>query len=412
MQTIEQRLASDDRVKAFQGRFFWLIVIAGVTATILFAQTIVQAAFIQTAEPGTVAIKIDFRIFWAAGQLALQGDYLAAFDMTRLAAVHQVSPDSWMPWLYPPGYLVLMMPFGALPFDYSVLIFSLISVLLIGLAVRPYTAGSAPVWLAMTLAPAYVPTLILAQNNLIWVAGLLAALAALRRERWVLAGVLIGCLTLKPQLGLLIPVALLAVGLWRTIIAALATAVVLAVLPTLLVGTEYWGLLASRLAEHGDKLLGSIDNLFLLVNPIYVFALLGAPADVALGLQWGIIALSAGIVAILWRSRGVGFDTRMAGLLIAILLSAPYLWYYEVAIMPMIGLCMVRAGILRQTIPHLALLLCLWLGAFVAATNAVFEYMDGRWLGAVLVTPVLVISMAMVMMHAATERRTLLLRTA
>jgi hypothetical protein len=376
-----------------------------VTATILFAQTVVQIAFIQTAEQGTEAIKIDFRIFWAAGRLALEGDFLGAFDLARLAAVHDVLPDAWMPWLYPPGYLLLMMPFGALPFDLSLLIFSALSIVLIGLAVRPFTAGSAPVWLAMTLAPAYVPTLILGQNNLIWLAGLLAALVAMRSERWILAGVLIGCLTLKPQLGLLIPVALMAAGLWRTIFAAITTAIVLAAMPTLLVGTEYWTLFAQRMAEHGDKLLGSLHNLFFLVNPIYLFTLLGAPAEVALKLQWVVVAISAGSVAILWRSRSVGFDEKVAGLLLAILLSAPYLWYYEAALMPMIGLCMVRAGILGRTAPQLFLLFCLWLGAFIAAANAIFVFANGRLVGALLITPVLVVSMIVLLRSTTSERR-------
>jgi arabinofuranan 3-O-arabinosyltransferase len=412
MQTLEQRQAADARVQRFSGRILWLIVIAGATATLLFTQTIVQVAFLQTADPAIQAIKIDFRVFWAAGRLALDGEPLAAFDLARLSAVHNVATDAWMPWLYPPAYLVLMMPFGAMPFSYGLLVFTLLSVGLIGLSVRSFIAGSAPVWLAMTLAPAYVPTLILGQNNLIWVAGLIAALAALRDGRWIWAGVFIGCLTLKPQLGLLIPIALLAMGLWRTIGAAVVTALVLAVVPTFIFGPEYWTLFATGLSEQGSGMLRSLDNLFLLVNPIYVFTLLGLSAKVALGLQWGIVAVSAVIVGLLWRSRDIGFDAKVAGLLIAMLLSAPYLWYYEVAIMPIIGLFLVRAGILGQALPHLVLLLCLWLGAFLAAANAVFEVTNGRYVSAVLITPVLVISLVTVLRHYTNATRQPAARTA
>lgn len=296
------------------------------------------------------------------------------------------------------------MPFGAMPFSVGFLVSTVLSIVLICLAVRNFVGGSLPVWLAMTLAPAYIPTLILGQNSLFWLAGLVAALAALRNERWVLAGVFIGCLTLKPQLGLLIPVALLAAGLWRTIFSAIATTVVLAAVPTFLFGVEYWPMLIDRLAEQGEGVVTSIENLFLMVGPFYLLNLLGASPEWALRIQWAIIILSAAIVALLWRSDRISFDVKAAGLLLAMLLSAPYLWYYEVAMMAVIGLFMVRGGLIGYSIPQLFLLFSLWLGGALQAGNAFLEIVDNRLLGAVLITPILVASMTIILLHYAEMR--------
>jgi hypothetical protein len=400
-----ERQLGDDYVRALQGRWLWLIVIAGALVTLLATQSIIQMAFNVPSDAPSEAIKVDYRIFWAAGRLAVEGNPLGAFDMEQLAAVHNVVPEAWMPWLYPPGYMVLVMPFGAMAFAPSFLLFTLLSVLLIGLAVRPFVAGSVPVWIALTLAPAYLPTLILGQNNLVWLAGLLAALAAIRNERWILAGVFIGLLTLKPQLGLLIPVALLAAGLWRTIFAATGTAIALAVLPTLHFGLTYWTLLADRLAEHGESIVLSLEDLFFMVGPFFLFTLLGLSPDTALILQWFVIAISAGIVAVLWRSKAVSFDAKVAGLLLAILLSAPYLWYYEAAIMPIIGLFMLRANMLGRTAPQFFLLFCLWMGGVLQGINGLIYFADGRLIGATLITPVLVVSMVIVLMHYAAAVR-------
>ncbi|WP_374643757.1 glycosyltransferase family 87 protein [Tabrizicola sp.] len=405
MQDLPSRLAADARILALQGRLLWLVVLAGVTVTVLFTQTILQVSFILTAEPATEAIKVDFRVFWAAAQLALQGEPLAAFDTARLGDIHKVDPGAFMPWLYPPGYLVALMPFGALSFSTGFLVFTLLSVLLMGLATRSLSAGSVPVWLAMTLAPAYVPTLIIGQNNLIWLAGLLAALAALRDGRWALAGIFIGCLTLKPQLGLLLPVALLAAGLWRSILVAIITAAILALVPTLMFGPEYWPLLAERLSLMGKSLIHSLPDLFLMVGPMYLMSLLGLEAETALRLQWGIVGLAAACVAFLWRSDRYGFDARVAGLMLAMLLSAPYLWYYEAAMMAPIGLFMTRAGILGRTPLQLGLLLCLWLGGLLLALNAFLDFADGRMLGAILITPVLTTSLILVLIHPFAARR-------
>lgn len=406
MQDREERLAADARVLALSGRMLWLVVIAGVTLTTLLTMKMLQGAFILTAVPGTEAIRVDFRIFWAAAQLALQGEPLAAFDMTRLSSIHNVAPDEWMPWLYPPGYLVLLMPFGAMSFSYGFLIFTLLSVVLVGLAVRPFVANSTPVWLALTLAPAHLPTLILGQNSLLWLAGLVAALAALGQQRWILAGVLIGCLTLKPQMGLLIPVALLAAGFWRTIFAAAATAIVLAALPTLLFGPEYWPMLVDRLAEHSEYVLFSLENLFLMAGPFYLLTWLGLSTDVAIWIQWGITLLSAGIVWLLWRSNRISFDAKAAGLMLAMLLSGPYLWYYEVAMMAVIGLFMVRAGLLGHSVPQYFLLFCLWLGGCLPAANAFIGFAaQGHLIVATMITPVLLASMTIILLHYGATRR-------
>lgn len=399
MQDSASRLAADARVRALQGPALWAVVLAGVTITVLFTYAILQTAFILTAQPGTQALAIDFRVFWAAGQLALAQEPLAAFDMARLAEVHGTNPDEYMPWLYPPGYLLLLMPLGALPFAPALLAMTLVSVGLMGLAIRPFTAGALPVWLALTLAPAYVPTLILGQNNLIWLAGLVAALAALRAGRFTLAGICIGCLTLKPQLGLLIPVALVAAGLWRTILVAALTALVLAVVPTLVFGPAYWPAFAQALSGVGDTLMRSIPDLHLMVGPFYLMVMLGLAPPTAMTLQWGLALGVAGMLFALWRSRRVGFDAKSAGLMLAMLLSAPYLWYYEAAMMAAIGLFLVRAGVLGRSLPALVLLACLWLGGVILAANALLSFTDGRLIGAVLLTPVLLAALAALLLH-------------
>jgi arabinofuranan 3-O-arabinosyltransferase len=399
MQDSAARRIADARVGALEGWALWLIVLVGAAITFIMTEAIVQSSFVLTAKPGVVAMAVDYRVFWAAARLALEGEPLAAFDMARLASVHNVKPDDWMPWLYPPGYLVLLLPFGALPFAPGFLLFTLLSVVLVGIAVRPFVGGSVPVWLALTLAPAYIPTLILGQNNLMWMAGLLAAFAALRNGRWVLAGIFIGCLTVKPQLGLLIPIALLAAGLWRTIFAATVTAVLVAALPTLLFGPEYWPLMLKGMSEQGAGMLRSIDTLFLMIGPFYLLALSGLPDPAILAALWVIGAACALVVALLWRSQRIDFDTKCAGLMLTILLSAPYLWYYEAAMMALIGLFLLRAGLLGPGLAQRALLFLLWIGGALQAVNTFAKIIPGEMLGAAVITPALIAAMTIIVLH-------------
>jgi hypothetical protein len=273
------------------------------------------------------------------------------------------------------------------------------------LASRPFTGGVRPVWAAMTLAPAYLPALVIGQNSLIWLAVFLAALGALRSGRAVLAGVIIGCLTLKPQLGLMIPFALLAAGQWRTILAATATTLAVAALPTLVVGADYWSLLAGRLGEQAERMISLIGTLDLTVGPFYLASMLGLPTGAALAMQWAISGLAALSVLAFWRSARIGLDAKIALLMTAMLISAPYLWYYEAAMMPAIGLFLVRAGILTTRLPHLLLLVLLWIGAGLQSANVFLQVVPDRYLGGVIVTPVLCIAFLLAWLHLLGARR-------
>lgn len=406
MQDLDQRLAADARLAPFKGRGGFLF--GGLTAavTLTFVGVILAVSFILTSRPGVLAMAIDFRVFWAAGQLALAGEPLAAHDLVRLGEVHASYPEAYMPWLYPPAYLVFVTPLGTMPFSVAFLVWTILSLVVTALAVRPFVAGATPLLVAMTLAPAYFPTLMLGQNSLYWMAGLLAALAALRAERWILAGVLIGLLTLKPQLGLMIPIALLAIGAWRTIFAATATTVALALVPTLFYGIGYWPLLKANLVEHGERIIYSAGNMKLMVSPMYTLTFFGVEPELALQAQWVIIAGAAVAVFALWRAAKVGFDAKVAGLLIAIMLSAPYLWYYEAALLAAVALFLLRAGILSLRPAHLPLLGVLWLGGSLQALNTFAGLVGQGWLGPAFIPPVLMICLGLCLRQVIAPRAT------
>jgi arabinofuranan 3-O-arabinosyltransferase len=393
------------RLQAFGTNRAALAVLLGVSLSLFLVIIIVAVAFIVTAQDGVRTLDSDFRVFWAAARLFLAGEPLAAFDAARLDGEYGTVTEAWMPWLYPPGYLFVIAPLGTLPYAVAFLVMTLLSIGAMALASRPFAGGVRPVWAAMALAPAYLPTLVIGQNSLIWLAVFLAALYAMRSGRAVLAGVMIGCLTLKPQLGLMIPFALLAAGQWRTIFAASGTTLALAALPTLVVGLDYWPLLIERLGQHAERTVTVIRDLDLTVGPFYVMTMLGLPTQVALALQWAITGLAALSVLVFWRSRHLGFDAKVALLMIAILISAPYLWYYEAAMMPAIGLFLVRAGILTTRPPHLILLAFLWIGAGLQSGNIFLHIVPDRYLGGIIVTPVLFIAFALCWLTLISARR-------
>lgn len=371
---LTQQATADARLQVFDCKRGWQVA---VLVPALFLALIViwlDRSWIAIMENGKTAVAIDFTVFWAAAKLAYMGDPISAFDPDNLAAIHGVHGDVWMPWLYPPGFMIVILPLGAFSFHVAWIIFLSLSVLAMLAAIRPFAGGVKPVWIGFALAPAIFPALTIGQNSLLWVACLLAALASLRADRPIMAGVLIGILTLKPQLGILIPFALLACGAWRTIAAATITTILLILISTLIMGVDYWVAMKELAAHHAELIRASVPKHHLMTSPHSLLAGLGTPEPVALTIQWCLTALAAGVVALAWRSPNVCFDLRAATLLLAITISVPYFWHYESVLLAPAALFLIRAGVLTSSRYGYVLAAFMWLG--VAPMNAMLLLTD------------------------------------
>lgn len=354
--TAEARLSALDTRRGRQ------LCLMGALLTVLLSVTLISGDIGKLAETGLTSVSVDFYVFWAAAKLALQGLPLDAFDVDRIREVANVTQEGWMPWAYPPGFLLLVTPLGLLPFAPAWAAFMALSVAALALATRPFTAGRPHLLLAIALAPAILPCLLVGQTSILWLAGLMAALAALRAERPLLAGVFIGLLTLKPQLGLLLPVALIAAGQWRAILSAIVTTLALAAIPTALYGTAYWPEMLAIMAQHGATVRGAIADLHLMISPYSGLAALGVTEPAALTAQWALTALCALAVFLTWRRAATSFDLRAATLLSAIPLASPYLWHYESAFLAPAALFLLRDGVITLARPATLLLgLAMWL---------------------------------------------------
>jgi len=354
--------AADARLAIFDSRRGRQLGLLGSLVTVMFGAIFIIGDIVEVNQTGLISVSVDFYVFWAAAKLALQGLPLDAFDVTRIAEMAAVPHDDWMPWAYPPGFLLLMMPLGLLPFAPAWAAFMAVSVAALLLATRPFAAGRTQVLLGTALAPAMLPCLLVGQTTILWLAGLMAALAALRAEKPLLAGIFIGLLTLKPQLGLLIPFAFIAAGQWRAILSAALTTLLLAALPTALFGTAYWPEMLAMMREHGDTVRGAIGDLTLMISAYATFTFLGVAESAALAAQWTLTALCAAAVFLTWRRPSTSFDLRAATLLCAIPLASPYLWHYESALLAPAALFLTRAGVVTLQRPLTVLLgLAMWL---------------------------------------------------
>ncbi len=273
----------------------------------------------------------DFITFWAASRLALSGNPAAAYDVATIVRVEwAVVPGfhTFNPWLYPPTFLLVVLPLSLLPYLLSYAVFMAATGIAYVLVIRRIFAppGSLPLLLAF---PGMFVNILEGQNGFL-TAALAGGALLLLESRPVWAGILIGLLTIKPQLGLLFPLALVCGRHWRALIAAALTAALLLGLSVAVLGIDTLPAFQAAVSRFPAWVIQE-GGLFVKISSFFAFArLLGAPVAIAYAVHGTIAAMVVLIVAWVWlRSRDN--DLRCCTLLAGSLLATPYVLNYDLA---------------------------------------------------------------------------------
>lgn len=275
----------------------------------------------------------DFRAFYAAGWLALQGLGLVAYDpvayrQAQLSLFPDLSGDGYG-WFYPPTALLLVAPFALLPYLPALISFSVAGVVAWWAALRPIISKLKGTWVLVITFPGLWMCLLQGQNGLL-TAGLAGGSLLLLRRSPVLSGALLGLLSIKPHLAVLFAVALLAGKAWRVILAAAVTA---AGLLAVSVASFGWPVLqawleATALAQSATS-TGSLP-LAKMPSSFAMLRLLGLEPQWAL-LGYGAVALAAvAAVWLVWR-RSSSLPLCGAVLMTATFLVNLYAYDYDLA---------------------------------------------------------------------------------
>lgn len=290
----------------------------------------------------------DFWQFWVSARLALSGQAQGAYWPEMVTSAFADLVDSVNPGVlsralyYPPTLLLFLAPFGLLPFFAGYLAFFLTTLgLLLGAVWR--WAPDRRVLLMMLGFCGIWLNLICGQNGLL-TAGLFGFGMFFLPVNPALAGVFLGLLTIKPQLGLLIPFALIAGREWAAFKAAVMTACGLFAASVLCFGLLIWGDALVGMLTANTELGGLV--MLLSRNPSFFAFFRLSGLDVAAHVAWfGPTWGTAGVALVLhaccalpvavgvlwvWR-RTQNIRLRTAALACGALLVTPFLYDYDQA---------------------------------------------------------------------------------
>lgn len=340
-----RRLGSSDDLGLRDRLWVVVTLCLGATLGLFFAYMDLSVFLVENLSRDQVFGR-DFAAFWTAARLTLGGHAAEVFDPAAFAeALRRATGEAvgFNPYPYPPHGLFLVLPAGLLPYlwAYAIWMIGLAAGYL--LAARRVT-GATAAWVVL-LAPATVVTVAMGQNGLLTASLMLGGFAALPR-RPVLAGLLFGLLTFKPQLGLLIPLALAAAGHWRAFAAAAAATLVLLAASLALVGVAGWEAYVTEVLGTQGRFMAEGEGVFMQMvpSPFMAMRLLGFDAAAGYALQ-GILALVAATATFwAWR-RQAAPPARLAVVLVGTFLVSPYVFNYDMTILSAAVVLLAREGL-------------------------------------------------------------------
>lgn len=276
----------------------------------------------------------DFTNLWMGGRLALTQPLEAVFSpetfREAMRAMFGQTVDQ-AEWSYPPTILLVGAPLAFMPLMVAYGLFSIGGLIALMLVCR--MAGlSKSMCLLVAVSPPVLFNGVFGQNGS-WTTAFLIGGLILSDRRPMLAGLLIGLLTMKPHLGLLVPLCLVAAGHWRAFGWACVFSLAIAGLTTAVFGAESWILFLTETRPLMQAILeipwGSEDYQMNVVTVFHLARALGAGVEAAYAVQ----AVATGCAAVaawrLWRAPGADPLLRAATTALLTLIASPYGWNYD-----------------------------------------------------------------------------------
>lgn len=302
----------------------------------------------QAAQRGDTPFYIDYTHTYGASLLMreIPAEYvylprtMSAASRDAAHAVYGDIPASlarqigFSPFMYPPTFMLLVAPLAFLPYLPSLLLWLCITAV-------PYLAAMRRIlpspwaWPVALAAPPVFFNLNYGQTGFLS-AGLIALGMSLLNRRPLWAGVLIGLASVKPNLGVLIPFALLAGAHWRAFGAAALTVIATIVVSLFAFGDEPWFAFIGTMGFHLEGFAHGAYNYVPMTTILATLRMAGVSLDAAWQVQYAAAALMAGLVAWVWwhgRTRPDLLPLQAAVLCMATPLALPSLYLYDLLLL-------------------------------------------------------------------------------
>jgi hypothetical protein len=271
-------------------------------------------------------LPVDFLSFYAAGKMVLQGNAPLVYDIAahRAVELRLVSFKTLLPFPYPPPMLALLTPLALLPCGVAHDVWALLTAILFFTAARRF----APMAYA-SANPVNIIDWVAGQTGFL-IGGIFLFGLVLLDTAPLVAGSVLGLLVLKPQLAIMLPIAMLAARRWRTIGGAVISSTTVLLIGFLLFGIESYRGFFGMVQQFGAMLNDNRWPWTDFISPFAFARYFGIPYDAAIEVHL-LFALAA--AAIVWIAWARDWDEKVPMLAAATMLGSPYLLSYDATLL-------------------------------------------------------------------------------
>lgn len=329
------------RALSILGAFFFLVALIGYLVTASWQPEIPR-------DGTSLVVGRDFLNFWMYGRAAPTADPSRFYDVAEYNRALQALLGAGYPglnWSYPPSIFFLAAPFGQLGYLTALTLWTLLGAAIFFVVARRHISDNR-LLAALLLSPAAVFCIISGQSSLITAAMLVTIFMWLDR-RPVAAGILIGLLTLKPQLGILFPIMLIASARWRVFASATITTLLIVAATALVFGPQVWVDFATKGLAGNNLVLADPERIATPFYPTVFMNLRGIdlPYSAAMAVQLCVSAAAVGVVAWAFRVRRDADPLLLMALFLACSIAAvPYMLSYDTLALAFVALLLLGTG--------------------------------------------------------------------
>jgi hypothetical protein len=314
------------RLRQLPGLKLWLPAVVLVLTGALALRNVVGVVHFALKR----AFEGDFAVYYIFARVGIDHGWGSLYDYAAMRQEWLALGSAFLyPPLYPPPLAWFVAPFAALPFAAGYALWNVLlgaSLLLTWWLTVPESSRLVRLGhLAFAIAlPAVAFGLLLGQVVIVVAAAVSICWWMLRRNRPFAAGLVLSLIALKPQLALMVPLALLVAGQSRAFLgwAACSLAMLGAALATIGIG---------GLQTYADLLTGSAHyrGAMMVYPELTLPGLLGSGRAAALAQALVVIVT----LVLVWRRRASGLEFPFAAGLCASMLIANFLHAQDVAVL-------------------------------------------------------------------------------
>ncbi len=326
----------------------------GVAICIVYVGLLTYTFVTRTwfVDPQGRGMAIDFITYWTSGFFVRANGASGIYDIAHYKAAEVAAIghdfDGFYSWLYPPTLLLLTAPLAMAPYLAAWLIWCLAGIVFVIAALRAIVPWRLAVPLCLA-APATLWCAVVGQNGFLTAALMAGALGMLNRHPWI-AGVLVGCLTYKPQFGVLFPIFLVLTGNVRAFAGAAAATLCLVALSAVVFGADVWSAFVGSLGSTSSGVLQGASA-WAKLQSVYAIAFhVVGDAKAALLVHAAFCGVLLGLLVWIW-TRPTASPVKCAAFVGGAYLFTPYAYVYDAPMLCVGVALLARDGLTRGFLP-------------------------------------------------------------